>query len=208
MVTPNLPSPASQSASGAGEAGEGQLELTLWTCPRCPAAQPAVFTHPLPAHHARALPARCHRCILAARSDYFRALLERATSEAGAVGGRAAGAWGQADPGSGQPPPLPQAVIGDVGAAAFETVLRFVYTDSIVAAARPRGGGQRGGAAAADPSSPAAAAAEPFAWKDADRAEELLFAADLFLLFSLKVRAAARLSVFDNTGFQLAHRMM
>jgi hypothetical protein len=138
---------------------------------------------------ARSLLARCHRCILAARSDYFRALLERATAEAGADGARAAGAREPAGQGPGQAPPLPQAVIGDMGAAAFETVLRFVYTDSIVAAARPGGGGQRGGAAAADPGGSAAAAAEPFAWKEADRAEELLFAADLFLLFSLKVRS-------------------
>ena len=133
---------------------------------------------------------RCHQCILAARSEYFRALLERSLAR-GSPGSAGPGA---ACAGSGQGPPLPEAVIGGISAGAFEAVLRFVYTDSISVSAVPD---LTPGAAACDRNTAAQPAAEGFgvrgpnadtcSWLDAESAEELLFAADLFLLFSLKV---------------------
>ena len=160
---------------------------------------------------------RCHYCILAARSDYFRALLERSLSRAGpdGAGSFAAGAFASAGSGIGQGTALPEAVIGGVGPDAFEVVLRFVYTDSIAElpsrtdsgsldarkgyspepsvklppAAEAAGceGMRKGGSPKSTPAVSPAAAQGAHGWLDAERAEELLFAADLFLLFSLKV---------------------
>ena len=139
---------------------------------------------------------RCHQCILAARSEYFRALLERSLAR-GSPGSAGAGAAGPGSgSGSGQGPPLPEAVIGGISAGAFEAVLRFVYTDSVAINAVPDptpGAAARDPGAAPQPASEGlgvrAPGAEACAWLDAESAEELLFAADLFLLFSLKVRA-------------------
>ena len=146
-----------------------------------PACDGGVLTH----HHF-GLP-RCHQCILAARSEYFRALLERSLARGSPGGAGAAAAGPGSGLGSGQGLPLPEAVIGGISAGAFETVLRFVYTDSVSGSAVP--GGPPG--AACDPGASPLPAADACGWLDAESAEELLFAADLFLLFSLKVCAAS-----------------
>ena len=138
---------------------------------------------------------RCHQCILAARSEYFRALLERSLARGSPCSAGAAAAGPGSGLGSGQGAPLPEAVIGGIGAGAFEAVLRFVYTDSISvdavpdlapgAAACDRGTAPQPAAEGSGGRGPSAGACS---WLDAESAEELLFAADLFLLFSLKVR--------------------
>lgn len=155
------------------------------------------------------LGARCHRCLLAARSDYFRALLERSPNPEGPH-------RVSSDPE--QRAPLPEAAIGGIGPDAFEVVLRFVYTDSIAGACRwsgrgaqgkrvrqgarnPRPGGASAGAgeqgggssqrlrSGSGGGAPAHAEQGGCSWLTAERAEELLYAADLFLLFGLKVGA-------------------
>ncbi|KAK9821294.1 hypothetical protein WJX81_002004 [Elliptochloris bilobata] len=126
---------------------------------------------------------RCHRCILAARSEYFRALLERSLEAVGLtdVSVAAEGPGAGLGLGSGQGSQLPEAAIGGIGPSAFEIVLRFVYTDSIA----------KGGCSGAAPGSQGSDAhmcgdEDCGGWRDLETADELLFAADLFLLFSLK----------------------
>lgn len=136
---------------------------------------------------------RCHQCILAARSEYFRALLERSLARGSpASAGAGAPCAGSV---SGQGSPLPEALIGGISAGAFEVVLRFVYTDSISVGAVPD---PSPGSAACDPSAALQPAAEACGWLDAESAEELLFAADLFLLFSLKVCAPFRVGAHNR----------
>lgn len=68
------------------------------------------------------MPGRCHRCIIAARSEFFRALLEHPSAhqqpqkQAPASAGEAA---------------LPVVSVEDVEAAPFEVILQFMYTDRV-----------------------------------------------------------------------------
>lgn len=66
---------------------------------------------------------RCHRCILAARSDFFRALLDQ--PEQGGLQTSPHQSRHAADSA------LPSVAVGDVGAAAFAVVLQFMYTDAV-----------------------------------------------------------------------------
>ena len=63
---------------------------------------------------------RCHRCILAVRSDFFRALLQQSRPQHSSVG-----------PGKDDAAALPAVAVGEVQAAAFGLVLQFMYSDAV-----------------------------------------------------------------------------